>query len=202
MADKDLQNVLNSGALNSIYLGGVTSNDKVIKKIDLTAIEGVLTTKAPIAPMTSFYIGTHRAEQTMTTETWTKLDWTPEDGGESAVSPLISYGTDDIEYDNVGFKIKVKTAGMYKINGTISVDATINDIFSLGIMHDSPSPSEPQWVFNGVGKNTSSQPLPVQSVFTFIAPLVVDDDITMWGRTSGTKLQIHKLSFTIEKLPY
>ena len=36
MADKELQTILNSGGVNSIYLGGATSTDKVQKKEDMT----------------------------------------------------------------------------------------------------------------------------------------------------------------------
>jgi len=39
MADIDLTNVLNSGGINSIYLGGTTSEDKVLKKADLGNLE-------------------------------------------------------------------------------------------------------------------------------------------------------------------
>ena len=37
MADKELSTALNSGGINTIFLGGTASTDKVIKKSDMVA---------------------------------------------------------------------------------------------------------------------------------------------------------------------
>ena len=37
MADQQLQTTLNSGALTTIYLGGTTSNDKLLKLSEIAA---------------------------------------------------------------------------------------------------------------------------------------------------------------------
>lgn len=44
MADRELSTVLNSGEINSIYLGGVTSDDKAVKQSALATEQGRITT--------------------------------------------------------------------------------------------------------------------------------------------------------------
>jgi len=213
MADRELQTILNSGELNSVYLGGTASADKVVKQSELTEVDTKTTVNTTNisantsrittleTSMVSFHIGTLRAEQTFTKDTWAKVDWTPEDSGEATVTPIIEYGT-DLTYDSNSFEIDVNTTGYYRISGTATIDATINDIFSVGIMLDTPSPLEPQFVINGIGQNTSDNPLPVSMPWTIVIPISSGDQFTIWAKTSGTKLQVHRLSFTIEKLPY
>ena len=158
--------------------------------------------KQELPSIISFSVMTPRVEQTVTSNLWTKIDNTPVDTNESPVAPILSYGTQDLDYDVTGKKTLVKTAGTYRVSGVINIDATINDIFIFGIMWGVPSPIVPQYIVTQIGMNSSNVAVPTSIPFSFVQNFAANDDVTLWINTSGTKIQTYSTMLTIEKLPY
>ena len=100
MADRELQTILNSGDINTIYLGGTTSEDKAVKKSELTALDTRVTAIESSHSVLLTATSTATSQQPSTTDTALQIEF-----GAAQV-------TTDIDID-VNGAITFKTAGKY-----------------------------------------------------------------------------------------
>jgi hypothetical protein len=129
----------------------------------------------------------------MTPDVWAQMEW-----DENAV-PFLSFGTDDIDFDDINKKILINTDGVYQMRGLANINGVINDLIDAEIRIGGISVG---LILNGIGMNTGTIDRPVGFAFEVTTPLSINDDITLWTKTSGTEIVLHNISFTIEKLPY
>lgn len=173
MADKELQTILNSGGINTIFLGGTASANKVVTEADISS--------------SIFAIGTStaKATQTVVEDTPEKLVW--------MTQVYVGLG-DDMEENISTNEITILNSGTFKLGGTINTHSPINDVVSITLyVNGNPTPLKSEVI--GRGDNTTS-------TFVYFGAVGLNsaDVITLWVESTGTEVTVDAASVVLEKI--
>jgi hypothetical protein len=173
MADRELQTILNSGEITSMYLGSPATDNRVVTEGDVKlSILGVGT----ISPL---------AEQTLAAGVPEVYTWITTD--------TISQG-DDITYSAATQRINILTSGVYKIAGTqVFTAGNVNYLQFCLRINGVQAP-----ICNSNEGRGLSQSVSVSSFG--VLTLSAGDYIEIWVESTGTDITCQSSSVFVEKV--
>ena len=197
MADKQLATILNSGDINSIYLGGTASTDKVQKKSDLTGLNVTIDdTGLGVTANTVQEAFAILAEVGITVMSGTNL--TPQTIGTSATK-VVLYDTLQVEEgvgvegDFANSKATITLDGVFKIRFEAFVSYASN-VDITWALYKNGSPFGNTITLSGQGTNV----FPI--VLLTSTNLLTDDVLELYATaTASTSLTITQSNGTLEK---
>jgi len=173
LEDKELQTILNSGEVTSIYLGGTAGGNKVVTQEE---VELSILAVGTVVPLT---------EQTLVGGVAEKLVWLE--------TETIKIGT-DLSYSTTNDEINIITSGVYKIAGTHLLEAPNGNELDFCLrINGVVKPLCATATGRGTGKTAS---ISTQGAMILSAA----DVLTIWVESTGTSLTIQGSSVIIEKI--
>lgn len=174
MADRELQTVLNSGEITSMYIGGVSSDKKVVIKDDIEPSILALGAAGELTP------------QALSNGVAEKLTWYD--------SEIATRGT-DITHSLPVQEINILTSGIYRIMGTITFEyaSGVSVEFSL---YKNGTPSGFSNTATGEGSND-----PVSVPYIGVSSLSAGDVLSIYvTASSSNSITVNRSSVVIEKI--
>jgi|SaaInlStandDraft_4_1057021.scaffolds.fasta_scaffold01837_11 hypothetical protein len=173
MADRELQTILNSGEITSIYLGSPIADNKVVTAGDVElSILGV----GSVVPL---------AQQTLAAGVPEVYTWITTD--------TISQGG-DITYSATTQRISILTSGVYKIAGTqVFTAGNVNYLQFCLRINGVQAP-----ICNSNEGRGSSQAVSVSSFG--VLTLSAGDYLEVWVESTGTDITCQSSSVFVEKI--
>jgi hypothetical protein len=205
MADQQLQTVLNSGGITSVYLGGTTTADKVLKKSEVDAFDNsatsLLATTQQAALVELANVGLahmllatpYTAGQTIgLTPSKISLFDTIHHDINGAVTPLV-----DTSEAIPAHKYTIDKIGLYAIYGTVSAEFASSDAVSMQLYKNAAPIGVPVSVQGrGAGK-------PVVYAYNDLLDLVATDylEVYAYSDAAATSTVIKSSSMIVERKP-
>ena len=109
---------------------------------------------------------------------------------------LVDAGGSDLTVTIPTNNILVNTAGVYRVYGVISAYIPNNHVVDIELYIDNLPTG---FSSSCVGKGTASR---VTFTYAFMTPFIVNDDINLYVKSTGTSIEIQSASVTVEKTPY
>ncbi len=217
MANKDLQTILNNGEITTIFLGGVTSNDKVLKKEEIdTALANIDFTDLSDTPTTM----TSKAKQRLVvSDDATLLEF--QDTAYCGYSVAPALVLTNVYQKVVGFAPTVAPRNITLVDGIITVGVT--GIYTINLeriyTNEDTAPNQPVKLFLDIRRNSISEftreaiigaatANDEPSISAFTSPLILDvvagDTFEMHSKAeeglgSPSSTQLVKVNFTIDR---
>jgi len=205
MADRELATILNSGEIDSVYVGGATSNDKLLTKTELdagytnnathtTLADRVTVNEADIVVLQnnlndalSVITTSALPTQTLVAGVPEKLEWMTTAVVDSGTAISHTIATDDI---------LINEAGVYKVYGVVTINMPINDIVSIELYVDNLPTG---FHTAGIGRGDDAT---VSFNYSFMTSFAINDDINLYVTSDGVEITLHTASVTVEKTAY
>lgn len=129
-----------------------------------------------------------RAEQTLTPTVAEKLEW--------MATALVDAGSTSISYDIPNNNILISSAAVYKVYGVVTAILPINDICEIELYIDNlPTGFKTSCIGRGVDSSVTFN-------YSFMNDFIVNDDINLYVKSTGTSITLQSSSVTIEKTNY
>lgn len=170
----------------SILSGELSVIDTI--QSDINTIEGRVTVleESHIDNVVSIYSGP-RATQVLIPDTAEVLEWMD--------TAIVDIGT-SITHNLLSHNITVVDAGVYKVFGTISITAPLNDIVEIELYIDNLPTG---FIASAIGRGNTSI---VTFTNAFMNRFLVNDEITLYVKSTGSSITLHSSTMTVEKTSY
>lgn len=205
MADQQLQTILNSGGITAIFLGGVTTADKVLKKSEVDAFDNSATSLAATTQQDALVELANVGLAHMTLVT-------PYTGGQTIGLTPIKVSLFDTIHHNINgavtpivdtseavpaHKFTINKNGLFAVYGNVTAEFASSDAVSLQLYKNGAPLGIPVEVQGrGAGK-------PVAFTYNDLLDLVATDylEIYAYSDAAATSLLVTAASMIVERKP-
>lgn len=205
MADQQLQTILNSGGITTIFLGGVTTADKVLKKSEVDAFDNSATSLAATTQQAALVELANVGLAHMILST-------PYTGGQIiGLTPIKISLFDTIDHDINGavtplvdtseavpaHKFTIDKGGLFAVYGTVTAEFSSSAVLLL-TLYKNGTPITPPVELQGRGAGK-----PVMFAYTGLVDLVATDYLEVYAvaDTASTSVLITSSSMIVERKP-
>lgn len=205
MPDLQLQTILNSGGISSIYLGGTATGDKVLKKSEVDAFDNSATSlmattqQAALVELANVGLAhlilatPYTAGQTIgLTPSKISLFDTIHHDINGAVTPLV-----DTSESIPAHKFTIDKSGLYSIYGIVSAEFASSDAVSMQLYKNAAPLGVPISIQGrGTGK-------PVAFAYSNLIDIVATDylEVYAYSDAAATSIVIKSSSMIVERKP-